>query len=52
MRCRACDSPHASFQKQWEEWYCEECLDEIYDSLTEFEDEEEVELIRELYFND
>lgn len=51
MRCRACNSPHATFQRQWEEWYCEECLDEIYDSLSEF-DEEEVDLIREIYYND
>ena len=52
MRCRACNSPKATWQAQWEEYYCQECLDEIYDSLTEFEDEEELEFIKEIYFDD
>lgn len=40
MRCRSCDSPYASWQAQWEEYYCEECLQEIYETLEEDDLEE------------
>ena len=43
MRCRACDSLDATYQQQWEEWYCRECLEEIYDTLSEFEDDDFLE---------
>jgi hypothetical protein len=53
MRCRSCDSPYASWQAQWEEYYCEECLDEIYDALSEYdEDLDELDIIKELYYDD
>ena len=49
MRCRSCDSPRASWQTQWEEYYCAECLEEIYETL---EEDEEDTILEEIYYDD
>ena len=51
MRCRSCNSPSAKWVESWEDYYCDECLEAIYDSLDEF-DEEELDLIKEIYWDD
>ncbi len=50
MRCRSCDSVDASWVEHWGEYYCEECVNEIYDSLSEFDDLEDV--LEEIYIDD
>ncbi len=53
IRCRCCDSPEAKWVRAWEDYYCDECLDSIYDSLGEFEEEEDtLDSIREMYYDD
>ena len=38
MRCRSCDSSEAKWVEAWEEYYCQECLDAIYDTLDEYDE--------------
>ncbi len=51
MRCKSCDSLEGKWQRQWDEYYCQECVDAIYDSLDEF-DEEELGMLEELYWDE
>lgn len=41
MHCKCCDNPRASYIREWEDWYCEECLDIISELISEDEWEEE-----------
>lgn len=52
MRCRSCDSPLAKWVETWEDYYCQECLDAIYDSLDEFEDFEDISELEEMYWDE
>ena len=52
LRCRSCDSPSAKWVESWEDYYCQECLDAIYDSLDEFEDFEEISELGEMFWDD
>jgi len=38
MRCRSCDSIEAKWVESWEDYYCQECLDAIYDTLEEYDE--------------
>ena len=38
MRCKCCDNPDATYIRQWEEWYCKECLDIIEETISEDEE--------------
>lgn len=44
MRCRSCDSPDAHYINHWDDWYCDECLDSIMDTLDEYDPLEDLEL--------
>jgi NMD protein affecting ribosome stability and mRNA decay len=41
MRCHSCNSPDGKWVESWEDYYCEECLDAIYESLELFVEDEE-----------
>lgn len=41
MHCRCCDSMDARRIDYYEEWYCDECLEVIEDTLNEYEDLED-----------
>ena len=42
MHCRCCDSMEAHFIHHYEEWYRDECLEAIEDTLNEYEDLEDM----------
>ena len=52
LRCKSCDSIDAKWVEAWEDYYCQECLDAIYDSLDEFDDLEEISELEEMYWDD
>ena len=45
MRCRCCDSPEA----KWDgvDFYCDSCLDSIWEAIHEDEEDDEDELLEE-----
>ncbi len=45
MRCRCCNSPDAHYIRYYDEYYCNECLDVIEETIAEdsFDDLEEEE---------
>lgn len=51
MRCRSCDSIEAKWVEAWEDYYCQECLDAIYDTLEEYEDLEEFSELEGYYYD-
>jgi hypothetical protein len=50
MRCKSCDSDKGKWVEAWEDYYCEECSDSIYESLEIFDDEED--FMEGIYFDD
>lgn len=41
MRCRCCNSPEAVWDGV--DYYCEECLEEIRETIRDYEDEDDTE---------
>jgi len=50
MRCHSCNSPDGKWVESWEDYYCDECLDAIYESLEVFDEEEE--FLKEMFWDD
>jgi NMD protein affecting ribosome stability and mRNA decay len=50
MRCHSCNSPDGKWVESWEDYYCDECLDAIYESLEVFDEEEE--FLKEMFCDD
>ena len=39
MRCYCCNSPEANWIHCYDEWYCDECLNSIDETIQEWEED-------------
>ena len=41
MRCRICNADHAYYDPFDQQWYCQECIDVVTETLFEYPEDEE-----------